>query len=394
MIEMSERVAPKLETGGYSETAIVAIIRDRIVTGAYAPGERLPAERVLAAEFGVSRSVVRTAYARLTEQGLIEQSHYRRPFVSFTGSRPIETMNGSGQIAGGRATNTIAAILPSDPVFAGGLSIVAGIHKTLAETESPYRLTFLDTYHKDRPEVLRREQKAVTSVLSDNAAGLMYWYFSPEDYILEILEQNPNLPLVFLDRHPQDIDCDFVGLDDVESSRIAVEYLIDLNHKRIAHIMDPGDFTTILERAQGYREAHIARGLALDDSLTFHLDWSHDASLVTNTEQAFQHLFGLKNPPTAIFTSNDYIALRFLKVAQAHGMRVPEDISIVGHGNMERWTPHDAFLTTVDQPFDLIGRTAAKLLLKRLESSRRSSTYQQIILPAPLIVRQSARALP
>jgi len=392
---MVNREITKPETGGYSESAVIAIIRERIETGVYLPGERLPAERVLAAEFGVSRSVVRSAYSGLTEQGLIEQSHYRRPYVSFTQAKPLPAGNGNGHVAPAptNSSNTIAAILPSDPVFAGGLSIVAGIHKILAETESAYRLTFLDTYHKDRPEVLRREQKSVNSVLSDNVAGLMYWYFSPEEYVLEILEQNPHLPIIFIDRHPADADCDFVGLDDIESSRVAVEYLMDLGHKRIAHIMDPGDFTTIVERAQGYREAHISRGIPLDDQLTFHLDWSDDASLVTNTEQAFHHLCSLKNPPTAVFTSNDYIALRFIKVARAHGVRVPEDISIVGHGNMERWTPHDAFLTTVDQPFDLIGRTAAKLLLKRLDSTRRSNTFQQIILPAPLIVRQSARSL-
>ena len=390
---MVNHAAAKPEAAGYSESAVVAVIRDRIEKGVYLPGERLPAERVLAAEFSVSRSVVRSAFARLTEQCMIEQSHYRRPYVTFREAMPLRTANGIAHSEPARSISTVAAILPSDPVFAGGLSIVAGIHKVLADTDSPYRLTFLDTYHKDRPEVLRRERKAVESALSDNVAGLMYWYFSPEDYILEIVDRHPTLPLIFLDRHPQEVDCDFVGLDDVASSRVAVEYLMDLGHRRIAHIMDPGNFTTIVERAQGYREAHTSRGVSLDENLVFHLDWSDDEALVTNTEEAFQALFSLSDPPTAVFTSNDYIALRFIKVAQAHGLRVPEDISVVGHGNMERYTPHDAFLTTVDQPFDMIGRTAAKLLLKRLEQGPNRRSYQQIILPATLIHRNSAAPL-
>jgi DNA-binding LacI/PurR family transcriptional regulator len=384
--ESSRRRGPE---GSYSETAIVAVLGERIEAGVYVPGARLPSERDLAAEFGVSRSIIRSAISKLVEQGVVEQSHYRRPFVSFSNTRL--KLAPSPDRAPAIALQTIAAVLPSDPIFPGGLSIVAGIHKILAETESPYRLTFLDTYDKDRIEVLRRETNAIETALRDGVSGLIWWSYITDDVVADVVRRYPDVPIVFIDRRPHNIDCDFVGLDDIDSSRMAVEHLIDQGHKRIAHLMDPGEYSTIEERARGYREALLGRGIPIDDNLIFHLDWSDDAERVTNTDEAFRHLWSQPNPPTALFASNDYIAHRFIKVARANGVRVPEDLSVIGHGNMERYTPMDAFLTTVDQPFETIGRSAARLILKRLQSnSGPSRSFQQVILPANLIVRGSA----
>lgn len=353
--------------------------------GIYAPGSRVPAERALAEEFGVSRRFVRSAYARLIDKGLIEKSHYRRPVVPLSGDlarmahAAIRT-----DAASLNCVTTIAAVLPSHPMFPGGLSAVAGIHKVLVDTESPYRLTFHDTFHKERPEVLRREAQAIQSLIDDNIAGLIWWYYS-EETVQRVLQSNPSLPIVFMDRCPEAIRCDFAGIDDVDSSRAAVEYLLDLGHTRIAHLMDPGHYSTIIDRARGYQEALTDRGVMVRDELIVHLDWSEN-----RMEAAFNRLFGLANPPTALFTTNDFIADEFIQIAQAHGVRVPEDLSVVGHGNMDRYTPRP-FLTSVDQPFELIGRAAAKLLLKRLNSIDPSPGFQQIILQAALIERQSCK---
>lgn len=380
--------APARPEGSYSEAAVIAVLGERIDSGVYVPGTRLPSERDMAAEFGVSRSIIRSAISKLVEQGSVEQSHYRRPFVSFTHSRLI--LAPAPEKPAAAALQTLAAVLPSDPVFPGGLSIVAGIHKVLAETDSPYRLTFRDTYDKDRSEVLRRETAAIESVLSEGATGLIWWSYCTDDVVADIVRRYPNATIVFIDRRPHNIDCDFVGLDDIDSSRMAVEFLIDQGHRRIAHLMDPGEYSTIEERARGYREALTGQGIAVDPDLVFHLDWADDAEKVTNTEEAFRHLFSLADPPTAVFASNDYVAHRFVTVARANGKRVPEEVSVVGHGNMERYTPMDAFLTTVDQPFETIGRSAARLILKRHQSGAGPSrSFQQVVLPANLIVRGS-----
>lgn len=371
----------------YSEHAVVAILEERIKRGIYAPGSRLPAERTLAAEIGVSRRFIRMACARLIEQGLLEKSHYRRPFVAFSaGPQRLPHVQSLLKEASGAASTTIAAILPSHPSFPGGLSIVAGVHKVLADMGSPFRLTFLDTFHRDRAEVLRREAQAIQSAEEEGVAGMIWWYYSDEDLVLDVVRRNPSIAIVFIDRHPHTIHCDFAGIDDVESSRTAVEHLIDLGHTRIAHLMDPGSYSTILERAQGYRTALSARGIPVSDELIVHLDW-HERRM----EHAFDRLYSLAEPPTALFTSNDFIAYEFIKVAEERGIRVPDDLSVVGHGNIDRYAPRE-LLTTVDQPFDMIGKAAAKLLLKRLEQpSELRSTFQQVILQAPLVIRSSTK---
>ena len=381
----------------FSETAVSAIIEERIRNGVYAPGSRVPAERALAEELGVSRRFVRMAYSRLTEQGLLEKSHYRRPFVAFTGGAPQLTSIPTNIPSPAVASRTIGAVLPSHPTFPGGLSIVAGIHKVLADRESPYRLTFLDTFHKERPEVLRREAQAIQSAIDDKVAGLIWWYYSDEETVLQVMKNNPSLAIVFIDRHPHNLHCDFAGIDDLESSRMAVEYLMDLGHTRIAHLKDPGNYSTIVEREQGYRAALQGRGIPVREERIVHLDWEED-----RMERAFDRLFPQASSgaplgipltamerPTALFTTNDFIAYEFMKVAESRGVRVPEDLSVVGHGNIDRYAPRE-FLTSVDQPFEMIGRAAAKLMLKRLSSGNElARTYQHSILHAPLIMRSS-----
>ncbi|MGI4791475.1 MAG: GntR family transcriptional regulator [Janthinobacterium lividum] len=376
-------------TANFSVSAVASLIEGRIKNGIYAPGARMPTERALTEEFGVSRRLARMAYAELIEQGLLEKSHYRRPFVAFSGDAPLAdppfTRAPEERVT---AVQTIAAVLPSNPVFPGGLSVVSGIHKVLADMESPYRLTFLDTFHKDRPEVLRREAQAVQTALEGGAVGLIWWHFSDEETVQEVLRRYPETSVVFIDRHPPGLECDFVGIDDVESSQSAVDFLIDQGHTRIAHLMDPGKFSTILERAQGYRLAHTVRGVPISEELIVHLDWDGQ-----RMEKAFEHLYSLAEPPTALFTSNDFIAHEFIKVAEANGIHVPETLSVIGHGNIDRYAAR-GFLTSVEQPFEAMGKAAAKLMLKRLGSrTEASQSYQQIILPAPLVNRTSCRKL-
>lgn len=385
---MTIKTTPRSTNPDLSISAVTALIEGRIKNGTYAPGSRMPTERALTEEFGVSRRLARMAYAALTEQGLLEKSHYQRPFVAFSGKAPLaDRADGRAQRVP-EALRTLAVILPSNPLFPGGLSVVSGIHKVLADTESQYRLTFLDTYHKDRPEVLRRETQAVASALASGAAGLIWWHFSDDSVVRETLRRHSDIPIVLIDRRPHGLHCDFVGIDDVESSSSAVDALIDLGHTRIAHLMDPGDYSTILERAQGYRLAHAARGLPVSEDLIVHLDW-HPGRM----EAAYRHFFSLPEPPTALFTSNDFIAHEFIKTAEAHGLCVPEQLSVIGHGNIDRYASR-GFLTSVEQPFEVMGRAAAKLLLTRLTARSGPQTYQQVILPAPLVVRASCRNLP
>lgn len=366
-----------------SDAAVAAIVSDRIREGYYAPGCRVPPERALAAELGVSRRFVRMAYDKLTADGIIERKHHHRPIVALPGRFVFRNAEHETRV------KTIAAVLPSHPVCPGGLAIVSGIHRVLTDCGSHYRMLLHDTYHSARSEVLRLEAKALNAIADlDGVDGLIWWCYSDDDVVAAFCREHPDITAVFIDRRPSGSGVDFVGIDDVESSRTGVEYLLDIGHRRIAHIMDPGSYSTILDRAAGYRDAHLGRGVAVDPDLTVSLDWSAD-----RMERALDHLWSLSPRPTAVFTSNDFLAYELIDAAEARGIRVPSDLSVMGHGNIDQFTPRK-FLSTVDQPFELIGRTAARLLLRRLNASHLPEySTQHIILQAPLILRQSCSPL-
>jgi len=386
-----------LQSADLSDTAVAAIVSERIRHGYYPPGCRVPPERTLAAELGVSRRFVRMAYDRLTAEGVIEKKHHRRPIVPLSGDR-----SGFGGLPGrfvfrgsefelpsSASVKTIASVLPSHPVCPGGLAMIAGIHRVLTDYDSHYRMQLYDTYHASRSEVLRLESKAINAIRDlSNVEGLIWWCYSDDDVIVDFLRDYPQIATVFIDRRPGGAAVDFVGIDDVESSRAAVEHLFDLGHRRIAHMMDPGNYSTIVDRAAGYREAHIARGVPVDPDLLLGLDWSVD-----RMERTLDRLLALKNPPTAVFASNDFIAYEMVEAAEKRGILVPRDLSVMGHGNIDQFTPRQ-FLSTVEQPFELIGRTAARLLLRRLTGlPQPEDSTQHIILQAPLILRKSTSAL-
>jgi DNA-binding LacI/PurR family transcriptional regulator len=132
----------------------------------------------------------------------------------------------------------------------------------------------------------------------------------------------------------------------------------------------------------------MAREIPYDEDLVFQLSWNQN-----RIQEAFEHFYALPKPPTALFTSNDFIAYEFINYVEARGMRIPEDLSVIGHGNIDRYSARE-FLTSVDQPFELVGKSAAKLLLKRIENHGLSPQgNQHIVLPAPLIIRSSTSAL-
>lgn len=382
-----------VQSADLSDAAVAAIVSERIRHGFYPPGCRVPPERVLAAELGVSRRFVRMAYDRLTAEGIIDKKHHRRPIVPLSIDRSGATAlparfvfrGAELEIPSSTSVKTIASVLPSHPVCPGGLAIIAGIHRVLTDYDSHYRMQLYDTYHSSRSEVLRLESKAITAIRDlTNVEGLIWWCYSDDEAISDFLRDYPQTATVFIDRRPGGVAVDFVGIDDVESSRAAVEFLFDLGHRRIAHMMDPGNYSTIVDRAAGYREAHIARGVPVDPTLILSLDWAPD-----RMDRTLDRLLALPNRPTAVFASNDFIAYEMIAAAEARGIAVPRDLSVMGHGNIDQFTPRQ-FLSTVEQPFELIGRTAARLLLRRLTGlPQPEDSTQHIILQAPLIVRKS-----
>ena len=162
----------------------------------------------------------------------------------------------------------------------------------------------------------------------------------------------------------------------------AMQHLLALGHRRIAAITGPPGWVATEDRRSGYRAALADAGIERDPALEVEADFQLEPGTV-----AAGSLLELREPPTAIFAFNDSIAIGAMRAAQERGVRVPEDLSIVGFDDLKEATVVSPGLTTVRQPLAEMGRTAVGLLLRLLEPRR--SGPLQIELPTRLVVRGS-----
>lgn len=351
----------------------------RIKKGDFLPGAWLPSERSISVEFGVDRSVVRAALCDLEELGLISRTPRHRPRVSE--NVMVESFLPQGPATG---VQMVAAILPQHQRYSSALAILRGIHCALSIHSAPQRLMHFDNYG-DGPVDVQMERRALEAVEAENVAGIALWHMGGAETLPELQRlRDRGTPIVFVDRYPPDLKCDFVGIDNRYSMREAVKYLIELGHRRIAFLTNIDTVSTVQEREKGYREALRLHGYTVDEELIYALPFGHSADI-----SAAEYFFGLPDPPTALVVINDNEAHFFIADVERIGRSVPQDISVIGFDDVDRFSPRPAMLTTMQQPFELMGQRAMELLLDRLTSGTRSgaSACQHILLPAPLIVR-------
>jgi LacI family repressor for deo operon, udp, cdd, tsx, nupC, and nupG len=174
-----------------------------------------------------------------------------------------------------------------------------------------------------------------------------------------------------------------VKIDNREAAAMAVNHLADLGHRRIGHVAGPPGNVLTEARQAGWQEACIARGLTPDPALLYPGDFGLDSG------QRAARLW-LDQPkdsrPTAVFLASDEMACGFIGEVLRHGIRVPQDLSVVGFDDIELVAHIAPPLTTIRQPRNQLGRIAAERLLARLEG-RVDDT--DTVLPVELVLRGS-----
>jgi LacI family transcriptional regulator len=210
------------------------------------------------------------------------------------------------------------------------------------------------------------------------------------------------LPLVMIDDQEAPGSMPWVGVDNVASAYEATRHLLELGHRRIAHIMGPQTYYCAAERYQGYCQALQDAGIAPDPTLLLRGEFE-----ITSGRQCATELFSRDKAswPSAIFAANDQMAYGILEVAEQQGIRVPQDVSVVGFDDNLLSNHMLPPLTTIHQPFAEIGSKASEILLTMVDPGQRTHTVQQHIpdhptrvqLPTSLVVRASSgvpRSLP
>jgi DNA-binding LacI/PurR family transcriptional regulator len=192
------------------------------------------------------------------------------------------------------------------------------------------------------------------------------------------------IPFVFIDLYIEGFDCNFVGTDGVSGAHQAVEHLIKLGHKRIAYISGPLSASTAQNRLEGYRQALVRGGIAVDENLIIRTEGFE----YLDGRKAAVEFLEMEKRPTAIFAANDPMAIGCYQILQREGVRVPDEVSLVGFSGTRE--ADLISLTTVVQPAPDIGTTAARILIEQIEN--KTTGYRKIFLKTELVIRRSTRA--
>jgi LacI family transcriptional regulator len=184
-------------------------------------------------------------------------------------------------------------------------------------------------------------------------------------------------PMRFRDR------ISYVTIDNVHGGQIATEHLIDLGHRRIAHITGHMTISDGQDRLMGYKRALESASIRFDPNLVTEGEFTYRAGYI-----AMKKL--LPHKPDALFAAGDTTALGAMQAIQEAGMRVPDDIAIVGFDDLDVAIKATPQLTTIRQPIQEKGAVAARLLMDLIEG--KAQNPHQVILPTQLVIRQSCGA--
>lgn len=205
-------------------------------------------------------------------------------------------------------------------------------------------------------------------------------------YFKKIKEKG--IPLILFDRGENDLEVDYVGIDDYNSSFEIVEHLVQQNCKRIAHIAGFSHTRIFKNRIRGYVEALEKFEMPVEDDLIIESNLT-----LEDGRRIMEKLLALPERPDAVYAAGDYAAFGALQVLEENNVKVPQDIALVGFGNESFTTFVKPSISTIDQHSEKIGKKAAEAFLYRINNPRKKVSLNKIILNAELIVRTSSNKI-
>ncbi|WP_240770264.1 LacI family DNA-binding transcriptional regulator [Nocardioides sp. GY 10127] len=229
-----------------------------------------------------------------------------------------------------------------------------------------------------------REQAHLELFEQQRVQGLLVTPVDPDSPTLDAVARR-GTPVVIVDRTRDDDSLCSVAVDDVLGGRIGIEHLLDRGHRRVAFIGGPADLGQVRDRLEGARSAWSDAGLDPEDLLTLRTEDLR----VADGREAGQRLVGLpaSRRPTAAFCVNDLIALGLLQQITQAGLRTPDDLAILGYDDIDYAAAAAVPLSSVRQPRQQLGRTAADLAMT--EAAGGPHTHRRVLFTPELVARAS-----
>lgn len=352
------------------------ILRHYFKNEHYETGQKIPSENELIAQFEVSRNTVRQALGELETEGFIYKIRGSGSYFS-------------GKVHAAREQSYLIGVLT--PIISSYIypRIIEGID----DVAHKKRYNIVLGNSKGFPE---KEQICLDHLLEKHIDGLL---IEPAGGVSNLEDSKTvrrikelTIPVVFMDWVINEPNVSYVSLDDVEGGVRATNFLLDAGHRRIACVY-PSDHIPGLQRYQGYRKAletsKVKYDPTLDKSGTI-LKWNEPDYIPVLVKELLELA---AQRPTAIFFFNDAAALRGYVAIREAGLKIPDDISVIGFDDSEMASLADVPLTSVVHPKYQIGKLAAEILFEHLEHTEGMTSRQMIINPT-IAVRNSVTTIP
>ncbi len=286
--------------------------------------------------------------------------------------------------------NTMAVALKTQKSFSIGVVVpqivstfYASVVKGIEEVANGlgYQV-FVSSSNED----MEKEKRNVFGFIDHRVDGMIVSLSKATDSYAHISHiQDQSVPLVLFDRTSKEVNVPKVVANDADAAYLAITHLITRRSKRIALITGPEHMLIGRNRMRGYKAALNNNNIEFDPNLVVRCNLTvEDAKTATN------RLLEMETPPDAIFGINDEVAIGALFAIKEHGLKIPDDICVVGFSNSNRSRYIEPSLTTMDQNPEKIGTLAAKLLFEQIEGNHGYAETKEIIVPADLIVRASS----
>ncbi|GIP30330.1 DNA-binding transcriptional regulator CytR [Paenibacillus sp. J23TS9] len=336
------------------ETVKQALLH-QIRAGELRPGDRLPNEEDLMKQFQVSGITIRKAMTELANEGVITRIKRKGSFVN-------------GAQAEDHSSRLIAFILSAEDNYdVSYMKIIKGAQQAAAE----FGYSLIVEWSND-------EQASIQKMLDRKVDGFLIYPFDPvqskDNYLF--IEQN-NIPYLLVDRYNVDHPSYFSGCNNYDGAILATRELIRLKHSRIKFASYHFFLHSEQERFAGYCSAMRQAGLPVEgDHLLTRIDYDALSGSV------------MKRDITALFCSNDKLAVETIEQLTGRGVNIPQDVSVMGFDDWDHAGNLSVGLSTVRQDFEEIGRNAANLLNQVIQGQTHGGSTK-ILSGVSLVLRES-----
>lgn len=238
-------------------------------------------------------------------------------------------------------------------------------------------------------ESYKKECKNIEALLFTQVDGIIASMANETvklDYYNKVKQKG--VPLILFDRGENDLNVDYVGIDDYNSSHMVIDHLVEQGCKRIAHIGGYSHTRIYKNRIKGYIDALKKHNLPFESDLIYECNLRQ-----SDGRSIMKKILELPERPDGIYAAGDYAALGALEIMKQQNIKVPEDIALVGFTNEPLTAVVSPAISSIEQHSEKIGELAAKTFLKRIDNPNEKTTLNKIILKPELIVRDSSKRI-